>query len=122
MSSKIDVTELLTDPDFVGPVIHIGRIPRINSLGEQVLIECQTKTVGSVQPIDGKKIERIPEALRVANMMTFFMKGKIITSGPGKYSDILVFEGLRYQVKTVDDWSSWGTGFCEGMCIAEVPA
>lgn len=122
MSSKIDVTDLLTDPDFVGPILHISRIPRINSLGEQVLVECTAKTVGSVQPIDSAKIERIPEAQRVTNMMTFFMKGKIVTSLPGKYSDILVFEGQRYQVKTVDDWSSWGAGFCEGMCIAEVPS
>lgn len=122
MSSRIDITELLTDPDFVGPIIHIGRKYRVDSYGKNVLNECPVNTVGSVQPISGREILKIPESMRVVNMMTFFLKGTIVASAPGKYSDILVFEGQRFQVLTVNDWSAWGQGFCEGTCVAEVPA
>jgi galactose-6-phosphate isomerase len=120
--SLIDVTELMHDPDFVGPICHIGRQARIDSYGQQTLLECSTNTQGSVQPISGRELQKVPEAMRVANMMTFYLAGKIVASEPGKYSDILVFNGCRFQVMTVNDWSAWGAGWTEGVCIAEVPA
>lgn len=118
----VDVTELLTDPDFVDPVTLIDRQPFINSLGENTLRETSLDTVGSVQPASGKAIQRIPEALRVANMSSFWVKATIIASAPGKYSSILVFKGRRFQVQTVFDWSNFGQGYTEGICVAEVPA
>jgi hypothetical protein len=118
--SLIDVTELLSDPDFVGPIIHIGRQTSVDNLGQNVLTQCSTPTVGSVQPISGKELNRLPESLRVADMMTFYMKGTIVASAPGKYSDILVSNAKRYQVLTVNDWSAWGAGWCQGACVAEV--
>lgn len=120
--SRIDVTELLTDTDFVGPIQLVSRLPRINSLGENLLTETTVTSVGSVQPASGRAIARLPEALRVANVSSFWFKGTIVASAPGKYSSILVFSGQRYQVQTVLDWTNWGAGWCEGTCVAEVPA
>ena len=119
---QIDVTELLGDPDFVDEVELITRTPFINSLGENELKEVVCQTVGSVQPASGRVLQRIPEALRVANMSSFWLKGTITASSPGKYSSILVFRGKRYQVQTVFDWTNFGEGYCEGTCVAEVPA
>lgn len=120
--ARIDVTELLGDPDFVGPIQQISRQYRVDSFGKSVLTECVVNTVGSVQPITGRELQKIPELMRVANMMTFFLKGVITVSEFGKYSDILVFAGKRFQILTTNDWSAWGTGWAEGACIAEVPA
>jgi hypothetical protein len=118
----VDVTELLGDPDFVGPIRQISRQYRVDSFGKNVLTECPHDTVGSVQPISPADLQRLPEQLRVGNLMTFFMKGTITASSPGKYTDVLMYRGLRFQVLTVNDWSAWGAGWCEGACVAEVPA
>jgi hypothetical protein len=120
--AQIDVTELLSDPDFVDPVTHISRTSLVNGFGEQILGESSVQTFGSVQPASGKVIQRLPEELRVANLSSFWLKGKILVSEPGKYTDILVFNGRRYQVQMVFDWMNWGEGWCEGTCVAEVPA
>jgi Na+/citrate or Na+/malate symporter len=112
----------MTDPDFVGQIQHVSRKTVQNSYGENILTDCTANTVGSVQPISTKDIQKIPEAMRIANMLTFFIKGTIVASAPGKYSDILIFQGQRFQVMTVNDWSAWGAGYCEGMCIAEIPS
>lgn len=120
--ARIDVTELLTDPDFVDAIELIDRRPAVNSFGENTLAETCLKSIGSVQPASGRAINRLPEALRVANISSFWFKGTIVASAPGKYSSILVFKGQRYQVQTVMDWSNWGAGWCEGTCVAEVPA
>lgn len=122
MTPLLDVSELMTDPDFVGPMRQISRRSISNSYGQNIITESSVDTVGSVQPITGREIQRIPEAMRVANMMSFWIKGVIVAVAPGKYSDILVFEGVRFQVMTTNDWSTWGAGYTEGMCVAEVPS
>ncbi len=120
--AQVNVTELLSDPDFVDVILLVSRVPQINSFGENSVVETILNTVGSVQPASGRVINRLPEALRVANLSSFWFKGTIVASAPGKYSSILVFKGVRYQVQTVMDWSNWGQGYCEGTCVAEVPA
>jgi hypothetical protein len=119
---SIDVTDLLTDPDFVNPVILITRVPFVNSLGENTVKETSLNTVGSVQPASGRVIQRLPEAMRVANMSSFWVKAEIIANDSGKYSSILVFNGKRYQVQTVFDWQNYGPGYSEGLCVQELPA
>lgn len=118
----IDITELFVDPDFVDGMQLITRKPFVNTFGENILIEAIAETVGSIQPATGEAISKMPEAFRVENLQSFWLNGNIPVSEPGKYSSILVFKGRRYQVKTVFDWTNWGGGWSEGLCVAEVPA
>lgn len=120
--AQIDVTSNLSDPDFVDIMAMVKRTPTINSFGENTLTETSISTVGSIQPAPAKVIQRLPEALQVANISSFWLKGKITVAEPGKYTDILVFRNQRYQVQTVADWSNFGEGYSEGTCVAEVPA
>lgn len=122
MTAQIQVSEMLHDPDFVDPIVLINRKPRVNNSGENTLTEVSIKSYGAVQPISGRDVLRIPEALRVANMSSFWFKGVIVATAPGKYSSLLVFKGLRYEVQHVYDWSNYGPGYTEGVCVAEVPA
>lgn len=119
--ADIDVDELFSDPDFADAIIRIVRASTINSRGQNVLSESQTPTVGSIQPASNKVIQRLPEQLRVADMKSFWIKGPITATAPGEYSDILVQNGIRYQVQYVSDWSNWGEGYSEGVCVAERP-
>ncbi len=120
--AQIDVSELLRDPDFIDKMTVITRLPSTNGRGENILKECPLESFGSVQPATGKAIFRLPEEFRVANVSSFWFKGKIIATAPGKYSSIIVFKGQRFQVQTVFDWTNFGAGWCEGTCVAEVPA
>src|SRR5271165_5038928 len=119
--AQIDVTDVLSDPDFIDPVSIIDRVPTVNLYGENIVQETATQTVGSVQPADGRVLQRLPEALRVANLSSFWVRGQIVASAPGKYTSVIVFKGKRYQVQTIFDWTNWGQGWCEGTCVAEVP-
>jgi galactose-6-phosphate isomerase len=122
MTAQIDVSDVLLDPDFTSPVCLIDRKNVVDNYGQNSIKEVPFETVGSIQPASGKVIARLPEAMRVANLSSFWVRATIIASAPGKYSSILVFNGQRYQVMTVFDWSNYGAGFTEGVCVAEVPA
>lgn len=120
--SRVDVSDIILDPDFASDVTHIKRTSSINSLGENILSECCIETFGSVQPASGKSLLRVPESLRMSDVKSFWIKGSITATSPGKYSDVLVFKGKRFQVKNVMDWSYWGEGFAEGLCVEQEPA
>lgn len=120
--AQVDVTVLLTDPDFVDPIQVLTRTPTINSYGENTIVETTLNTYGSVQPASGRAVQRLPEALRVANVSSFWFKGTIVASDPTLYPSILTFRGVRYQVQMVFDWTNFGQGWCEGTCVAEKPS
>lgn len=118
----VDVTPLLHDPDFVDVMQVITRTPTVNTKGENTIAEVTLNGVGSVQPASGKTIQRLPENLQIANVSSFWFQGVIIATAPGKYPSIVVFRGQRYQVQLVMDWSNYGPGYTEGICVAEIAA
>lgn len=120
--AQVDVTDILADPDFVDPIVIVRRTPTIDQYGENVLTEQSFQTFGSVQPIDGKTLQRLPDALRVANQKHFFVKGTIVSDGTSRYPDVLVMNGIRYAVQAIFDWSNFGAGWSEGTVVQEVPA
>lgn len=120
--AQIDITELLTDPDFVDPIVIISRFSLVNDFGENVLTESPFKSVGSVQPADSKTIERLPEALQSADVRSFWVKGEISSGGKNKYPDIIFFRGQRFQVQSAAPWLNWGAGWSHGVCVGEKPS
>lgn len=117
--AEIDVTELFTDPDFVDEMQIVRRKAAVNSRGENMVKETTIEAVGSIQPTDGKTLQRLPEALRLKNLSTFWVRGVINTTQGCAYPDVLVFKGRRYQVEHVFDWTNWGAGWSEGVCVFE---
>lgn len=120
--ANIDVSELMSDPDFVDPIQVITRFPYVDGLGQNHISENILDSIGCVQPANFKTVQKLPEALRVANVSSFWFKGEIVATASGKYPSILVFRGIRYQVQTVADWSNFGEGYTEGTCVAEIPS
>lgn len=117
--SRVDVSQLLVDPDFVDSITLLTRIPLVDGHGENRLKDIPRESVGCVQPADFKTVKKLPEALQIENVMSFWFKGVITVNGPKRYPIVLIFRGVRYQVQTVADWSTWGAGWSEGTCVAE---
>ena len=119
--ANIDVSELMTDPDFVDPVTVVARTFVVDTLGQNQLTESCEPSYGSVQPASGKTMQRLPDALRVANVMSFWVNNDIRAKHSKEYPVVLVFEGTRFAVQTIFPWTNWGQGYCEGTCVAEAP-
>lgn len=121
MGALIDVSDILSDPDLVQPLTLIKREACVDSFGQNKLKELASCTVGSVQPISGKTLQRLPDAYRVANVQSFWMREKLVSDSRSQYPDIIVKNGKRFTVQIVFDWSDWGSGWSEGTCVAERP-
>jgi hypothetical protein len=116
---RIDVSDVLNDPDFVDPMIIIRRTASVTALGENSLSERKINALGSVQPASGKTLSRLPEELRIENMMSFWTNTLLSADKAGGYPDQIIYKNNRYNIKTVFDWSAWGDGWTEGLCVME---
>lgn len=121
MMARLDVSDLLLDPDFIDPMIILHRRSSVNGFGENEVTEHSYAAVGSIQPTTGKDLERIPEAMRQKDVKTFWIKSEIKLTKRTDYPDILVHNGRRYQVISVQDWLNFGAGWNSGICVAEEP-
>lgn len=118
----IDTTDLLVDPEFVDSLSLTHRTPTVNEAGENILTSSTVATIGSVQPISGKALQRIPQALRIRDVRSFWIRGQIISDGASQYPDLIVWQGQNYEVQLTYDWTNWGGGWTEGVCVRQVPA
>lgn len=120
--AQIDVSDLLSDPDFVDQITVIRRKSVVNSRGENIIEETSICSYGSVQPSSAKTILRLPEALRSSDVRSFYLKLDIVQDSSSAYPDILVFAGKRFQVISQAPWLNFGQGWNEGICVAERPS
>lgn len=116
----IDVSFLLTDPDFTNQVTLIRRSVDINTYGEGQLTETQSTITAVVQGDNAETLELVPEGARLSDMITVWCRGQLTAEQPGGYADIIVWGGKRYQVKEVsEDFMNFGAGFTKAICMLE---
>jgi hypothetical protein len=118
--ARIDVSELLTDPDFTNSVTLIRRASSINAYGEHVMVETQSTITVVVQGTNTEDLIRMPEAARLQDLITVYYGGELMAESPNGYADIIVWQGKRYQVAMVDEnFMNFGAGFTRATCKME---
>lgn len=117
----LDVTDLLTDPDFVSPCTLIHRAVTVNTNGEAVLAETPVSIIAVVQTeIPAEVLERVPTDVRLSDVIVVYYKGALLAEQPGGYNDVILWNSRRYQVKEVlENFMNYGAGFTAALCTAE---
>lgn len=116
----IDVSELLTDPDFTNTVMLIRRASSVNSYGENVLTETSSSITAVVQGANTETLERVPEGARLSDLIDVYYKGALHAESPSGYADVIVWGGKRYQVfQVIEDFLNFGAGFTKAVCKLE---
>lgn len=116
----IDVSDLLRDPDFTNIVGLIRRSSSINGHGEHVMAETACNIVASVQGVNAEDIARLPEGARLSDIITVYYRGDLQPESKGGYSDLIIWQGRRYTVKTVDEnFMNFGAGYTRALCVME---
>lgn len=116
----IDVSELLTDPDFTNTVTLIRRASSINAYGENTMTETSSSITAIVQGANTETLERVPEGARLSDLIDVYYKGQLHAESPSGYADVVVWGGKRYQVfQVVEDFMNFGAGFTKAVCKLE---
>lgn len=120
--AKIDVSDLLVDPDFTDKVTLIHRSESVNAKGRAELTETPEPTPITVvvQNIDTEILDKYPDLATLSDKITVWYRGVLTAESPNGYSDIIIWKGDRYFVKYVDeDYMNFGKGWTKAVCVLE---
>ena len=116
---RIDVSELITDPDFC-QTFTIYRTKRIaDDKGRAETVETSEQVTGVIQPVSGDDLDRLPEGDRGKQAVTVWIREKLTTGDDANLPDEVEWRGTRYVVKQLRNWGDWGVGFYRAICIAQ---
>jgi hypothetical protein len=65
---------------------------------------------GSVQPVTGRDLLRLPEGLRTRELVAIISATELHTANAaaGTVADVVAYQGASYEVQSVEDWSLLG--------------
>lgn len=114
--ASLDVSFLLTDPDFADTLTARRLAQSVGSNGRAVSIATDADFVGVAFPGTGNLLVRGPDGERVSADMTVATMHPLSAGSDGNPADEVVWRGSRYTVKSVQDYSNWGAGFVLALC------
>lgn len=103
----IDVSRLITDPDFCERFVIRRRIGKWEA-GRFIATPEDTAVTGIVEPTSGDDLEMVPEGDRVSGMMTFYTKQPVYLSQGKSQSDEIIWRDRVYKAVQILDWSRHG--------------
>ncbi|MCL2829843.1 MAG: hypothetical protein FWD77_03775 [Betaproteobacteria bacterium] len=114
----IDVSELIDDPDFASAFELIRSSGGFENEGEYVAAPGQPeKRIGVVQPAKAEDVAQfLPEGERANRAITVYCRQELRHSdGEGADSDAILWNGQRWRVIGVRNWS--GEGFWQATAV-----
>lgn len=109
----LGVSELMWDPDFITAVTLLTRSATINNYGETSITETSSTVAIVLQPASAKELARLPEGERTGEIVAAYYSG-ILTPG-----DVISSGGVRYIVRSVEQWTMWGAGYVKALAVRE---
>lgn len=112
----IDVSELMSDPDFASGFALERRIQYVNDHGRnETTVELTEGLSGSIQPASGKTLDLFPDLVRASDQLEIWTTTRLQIPSPRAAGDIIVWQSRRYTVVAARDYSDWGSGFVVGV-------
>lgn len=121
MAPSLDVSEVLTSPEFMDTVDVIRRSQVTNQFGEPVITSTKITISAVVTNAGPNDLKRLPEAQlfdSVISVITQFRLRGVSKdkTGASFQPDLVVWDGATYIVSTLDNYSRFGAGFMESLC------
>jgi len=113
----LDLSELLTDPDFADTTLVCTRNVQTVSLnGIAVNTPTTTNFTGIAYQTKGSVLRREDGGARIEGELEIITSFVLIDGRTGTDADIVTWNGRQYTVAVVEDWTSFGAGFVKATC------
>lgn len=113
----LDVSDILTDPDFVSFGILCERQSQtVGDDGLAINVTDQMKFSGVITSDNGDLLVRSDSGERIKGNINIHTRFPLVDGQDGRSADIVIWKGRRYTVSSVNDWSDYGRGFVRAIC------
>jgi galactose-6-phosphate isomerase len=115
--ADLDVTALLSDPDFTDLFAVTRRAETLDSKGRVVALrKSYPNVIGVVTPNDPSDLDRAADYDSQTKSLTVITQFQLRPATTGFKPDIVEWNGDRYLVRHVSQFSHFGAGFVEAEC------
>jgi hypothetical protein len=104
----IDVSEVITDPDFAQPFSILRTTGSFGEGGWIPNASTSIPTYGVITVANEKELDQIPEGDRIKGAMIFHTVTEIRTTNVGGISDQIEWNGDLYKIYQVAPWKDYG--------------
>lgn len=111
----IDVSELLTDPDFAQAFKVERRTEGVNDKGRADVFATKLDAIGAVLPMPAP-VNRQPAEQNLPKWIAVYTGFALRGPASGYQPDFVLWNGDRYIVDDVQDWTEYGAGFVMATC------
>lgn len=114
--AQLDVSDILTDSEFMDRFTVVRNLQTINDKGRAVNTEDQTPARGVITANNGMQLNRQPDGSLVNGAITIHTRYRLTSGVDGRDADEVIWQGVRYIVDNVADYSHYGHGFVAASC------
>lgn len=108
----LDVSEVLLDPDFADSLVCTRQSQTVGEDGLATNASADTPFIGVVTAASGNNLVRTPEGAYTTGDICITTPFRLRTSATGDgVADVVTWNGTRYTVTQVNDYSRYGSGF-----------
>lgn len=113
----LDVSDVLFDPDFADTATITRTVVTVDPATGRTIEATTTTPISVVVTSDkGRNLQRNPEAAISEGSIIIHSTFTLTEGGNGVDADIIDWNGRKWTVVTVDDYSRYGAGFTCAMC------
>lgn len=115
--SRIDVSEVLLDPDFMDSLTCYRYSQAVTDKGLGFSVMTEHPFLGVVTSDSGDILDRNADGERIKGTINIHSMFRLTDgSGQDQTADQVLFGGRRYVVSSVNDYSHVGRGFVAATC------
>mgnify|MGYP003385241070 CR=1 FL=1 len=115
--ANLDLTELLTDPDFIDSVT-VTRIGQTVD-GHGMVVQATTiydDVAMAVQPATGRVLEMFPDLERASDSIVVYTEFMLSGVTDTTQADQIEWNGKSYTVQSINDYSNFASGWIMAAC------
>lgn len=113
----LDCSDVLLDPDFCDTTLVCQRnVQGVDDSGRGYVKSSNTRFAGVVTSDKGELLQRGAVGEHATDNISVITRFKLRNAGIGADADIVQWNGKRYTVTKVNDYSTYGLGFIEAVC------
>lgn len=111
----LDVTEILTDPDFADDFPVKRRAESVGQNGRSELQVRDMKGVGVICAASPSDLERLPEDQRMRRTISIVTQFRLQGPSPGYQADLVGWQGDFFVIVDIQPYTNYGAGFVQAL-------
>lgn len=112
----LDVNQVILDPDFADRFQVVRRAETITQLGRSAVLNAPIEATGVLYPTGDNSLVRQEDQQHGVKTLTCVTPFRLRQAAPGYQPDLVIFRGVTFVVRAVEDYAQFGAGFVVAQC------